>query len=568
MFIASVPNRNSPPAILLRESYRENGKVKSRTLANLSMLPSHAIDALRQSLKGEQLVALSQESLQIIDSPQHGQVRAVLDTMKRLRIAELIHARACPERDLVMAMIAARVIDPHTKLATVRWWHSTTLPSLMGVSDCDEDDLYAGLDWLLERQERIEQKLAKRHLENDAMALYDLTSSYVEGVKCPLAKRGYNRDGKKGKLQINYGLLTDAQGRPIAVSVFDGNVGDTKTLMTQVDKLRGKFSLDQFVLVGDRGMITQTQVDELKKLEGVDWITALRPEPIRKLLEEGTIQMDLFDEHQLFSFIHPDFPGERLIACRNPPLAERRAAKRQSMLNSTLTELDKVRAMVGRGRLRSKESIGVRVGKVVNKFKMSKHFTLEFKDDHFDFSIDQDSVTREAALDGIYVIRSSVNEQRMDDADTVRNYKSLSQVERAFRMFKSLELQVRPIHHRLEARVRAHIFLCMLAYYVQWHMLDAWRPLLFSDEDQQAKTTRDPVAPATRSSAALEKVHTHTLEDGSQAHSYRTLMKSLGSITRNTCCIKSAAQTSTFEVFTTPNAKQQHAFDLLKNITV
>jgi hypothetical protein len=333
IFIATVPNRNSPPAILLRESYRENGKVKSRTLANLSMLPEHAtISALRQSLKGEQLVALSSESLQIIDSPQHGQVQAVLDTMKRLCIAELIHARPCPERDRVLAMIAARVIEPHTKLATVSWWHTTTLPSLMGVSECDEDDLYARLDWLLERQERIEQKLAKRHLENDAMALYDLTSSYVEGFKCPLAKRGYNRDGKKGKLEVNYGLLADAQGRPIAVSVFDGNVGDTKTLMTQLDKLRNKYSLEQFILVGDRGMITQTQVNELKKLDGIDWITALRPEPIRKLLEDGTIQMGLFDEHQLFSFIHPDFPGERLIACRNPPLAVRRAATRESML--------------------------------------------------------------------------------------------------------------------------------------------------------------------------------------------------------------------------------------------
>lgn len=566
MFIATIPNRNSPPAILLRETYREHGKVKSRTLANLSMLPPHAIDALRLSLKGERLAPLNSESLHIIDSPQHGQVRAVLDTMKRLKIAGLIHARPSPQRDLAVAMIAARVIEPHTKLATVRWWHTTTLPSLMGVSECDEDDLYAGLDWLLERQDRIEQKLAARHLDNDAMALYDLTSSYVEGEKCPLAKRGYNRDGKKGKLQINYGLLTDAQGRPIAVSVFDGNVGDTKTVMTQVDKLRDKFSLTRFVLVGDRGMITQTQIDELRKLEGVDWITALRPEPIRKLLENGTLQLDLFDEHQLFSFLHPDFPDERLIACRNPALAVRRAKKRQSMLDSTATELDKVRGMVGRGRLRTKEAIGVRVGKVVNKFKMCKHFTLEFADDQFNFAIDQNSITAEAALDGLYVIRSNVSEQRMDDAQTVRNYKSLSQVERAFRTLKSLDLQVRPIHHRLEPRVRAHIFLCMLAYYVQWHMLDAWRPLLFSDEDQQAKTTRDPVAPATRSPEALEKVHTHKLDDGSEVHSYRTLMKSLGTLVRNTCRITTADELATFEVNTSPTAAQQRAFDLLKHI--
>lgn len=535
MFIATVPNRKSPPAILLRESYRENGKVKSRTLANLSMLPSAAIEVLRRSLKGERLAPLHPDSLQIVDSVPHGPVQAALDAMKLLKLAELIDARPSPERDRVMAMIAARVIELHTKLATVRWWSTTTLPSLMGVEDCDEEDLYRALDWLLERQDKIEQKLAARHLDDDALALYDLSSSYVEGNQCPLAKRGYNRDGKKGKLQINYGLLTDAQGRPIAVSVFDGNVSDTKTLMTQVHKLREAFSLDRFVLVGDRGMITQTQINELRPLEGVDWITALRPEAIRKLLAHGAIQRDLFDEHNLFSFIHPDFPGERLIACRNPALARRQAEKRQSMLDATAKALETVRGMVARGRLRTRDAIGVRVGKVVNQYKMAKHVTLDIQDGRFDFTIDPDSVAAEAALDGLYVIRSSVSEQRMDDAQTVRNYKSLSQVERAFRTFKSLDLQIRPIHHRLEHRVRAHILLCMLAYYVQWHLREAWRPLLFSDEDQCAKTTRDPVAPATRSAAALDKVHTQTLDDGSPVHSYRTLMKSLTTITRNTC---------------------------------
>ncbi len=566
MFIAVIPNRNSPPAILLRETYRQHGKVKSRTLANLSKLPPHAIDALRLSLKGEPLAPLNAQSLQIIDSPQHGTVQAVLETMKRLRIAELIHSRPSPERDRVVAMIAARVIEPHTKLATVRWWHTTTLPSLMGVSDCDEDDLYAGLDWLLKRQSGIEQKLASRHLENDALALYDLTSSYVEGVTCPLAKRGYNRDGKKGKLQINYGLLTDASGRPIAVSVFEGNVSDSKTLLAQVEKLRGEFSLEQFVLVGDRGMITQTQIDELRKLKGVDWISALRPEPIRKLLENGIIQMDLFDERQLFSFIHPDFPDERLIACRNPALAIRRSKKRQSLLDATHKELEKVRAMVGRGRLRSQDKIGVRVGKVVNKYKVAKLFTLDIQHNQFNFVIDQDKLAAESALDGLYVIRSSVSEQRLDDDATVRSYKQLSQVERAFRTLKSLDLQVRPIHHRLEPRVRAHIFLCMLAYYVQWHMLEVWRPLLFSDEDQQAKASRDPVAPATRSQAALDKVHTRTLDDGTEAHSFRTLMKNLGGIVRNTCRIKTSTEPAIIEVFTTPTPKQQRAFDLLKGI--
>jgi hypothetical protein len=568
MFIATVPNRKSPPAILLRESYRDNGKVKSRTLANLSMLPSAAIAALRLSLKGEKLAPLNAESLQIIDSRQHGPVQAVLAAMKRLKIAELIAARSSPERDLIVALIAARVIEPHTKLATVRWWHTTTLPSLMGVTACNEDDVYRALDGLLERQDTIERKLAARHLDDDALALYDLTSSTVEGHHCPLAKRGYNRDGKKGKLQINYGLLTDAQGRPIAVSVFDGNVGDTKTVMTQVHKLREAFSLNRFVLVGDRGMITQTQVNELRPLEGVDWITALRPEAIRKLLADGAIQRDLFDEHNLFSFIHPNFPGERLIACRNPALARRRAEKRQSMLEATVRELETVRAMVSRGRLRTKQAIGVRAGKVVDKFKMAKHMTLDFDDDPFHFAIDQASVAAEAALDGLYVIRSSVDEAHMDAAQTVRHYKSLSQVERAFRTFKSLDLQVRPIHHRLDTRVRAHIFLCMLAYYVQWHLLDAWRPLLFCDEDQQAKTLRDPVAPATRSSAALDKVHSRTLDDGSPVHSYHTLMKSLATLTRNTCTITTADEPATFDLFATPTAHQQRAFDLLEHITL
>lgn len=568
MFIATVPNRKSPPAILLRESYRENGKVKSRTLANLSMLPASAVEVLRCSLKGQRLAPLTSEALQIIDSVQHGPVQAVLDAMKRLKIAELIAARPSPERDRVMALIAARVIEPQPKLATVRWWHSTTLPSLMGVEDCDEEDLYRGLDWLLERQDKIEKKLAARHLDNDALALYDLSSSYVEGDQCPLAKRGYNRDGKKGKLQINYGLLTDAQGRPIAASVFEGNVGDTQTVMTQVNKLREAFSLERCVLVGDRGMITQTQVNALRQLDGIDWITALRPEPIRKLLANGTIQRDLFDEHNLFSFIHPDFPGERLIACRNPALAIRRSQKRQSMLEATVKALEIVRGMVGRGRLRTQDAIGVRVGKVVNRFKMAKHITLDIDEGRFSFAIDQDSVAAEAALDGLYVIRSSVSAQRMDDAQTVRHYKSLSQVERAFRTFKSLDLQVRPIHHRLESRVRAHIFLCMLAYYVQWHLREAWRPLLFSDEDQHAKTTRDPVAPATRSHAALDKAQSQSLDDGSPVHSYRTLMKSLGTLTRNTCCLTTAEEPATFDVFTTPTASQQRAFDLIKHIAL
>lgn len=566
MFIATVKNRKSPPAILLRESYREGGKVRSRTLANLTALPAHALEALRRALKGEALVSAEDKSISISRSVQHGQAQAVLDVMRQLGIAELLHSRSCPERDAVMAMIAARVIEPHTKLATTRWWHNTTLPSLLGVTDVDEDDLYKAMDWLLKGQKRIEKKLAARHLKNDALALYDLTSSYVEGTHCPLAAFGYNRDGKRGKQQINYGLLTNGAGVPVSVSVVAGNVSDSKTVMMQAEKLLEHFALDRVVLVGDRGMITQAQIDKLQMLDGMDWISALRPEPIRKLLENKAIQMSLFDQHNLFSFTHEDFPGERLIACRNPALAELRCHKRQSLLKATVKELTRIKGMVERARLHGQDKIGVRVGKVVNKYKVAKHFILDIEQDCFCFEIDQESVVAEAALDGLYIIRTSVEKEKLDDEEAVRNYKSLSQVERAFRTFKSLDLQVRPIHHRLEGRVKSHIFLCMLAYYVQWHMREAWRPLLFSDEDQQAKTSRNPVAPAQRSAQAQQKVHSHTLEDGTPAHSFRTLLRELGGIVRNTCHIGDIETTPGFDVTTTPNALQQRALDLLKEI--
>jgi hypothetical protein len=568
MYIATVPNRNSPPAILLRESYREHGKVKSRTLANLSKLPPHTLEVLRRSLKDEP-PATAGEGLEVLASPHHGHVQAVLRAMQRLNFAKLIASRPSPQRERVVAMVAARLLEPDSKLATTRWWHVTTLPTLLGVDETDEDELYAALDWLLERQARIEKKLAARHLDNDAMALYDLSSSYVEGTTCPLAAFGHNRDGKKGKRQVNYGLLTNALGIPVSVSVFKGNTGDAKTLLPQIVKIRDRFGLARFVLVGDRGMITQTQIDALHKVGGVDWIGALRPDAIKKLISSGALQMDLFDQRNLFELTHPDFPGERLVACRNRELAEHRAAKRQSLLDATANELEKVRRMVARGRLRGQDAIGVRVGKVVNKYKVAKHYHLDIRDDGFDFTVDHDNVIAEAALDGLYIVRTSVCAERMDAAETVRNYKRLSQVERAFRSLKSLDLEVRPIHHRLESRVRAHIFLCMLAYYVQWHMIEAWRPLLFCDEGQQAKASRDPVAPAERSPAALRKVRHRTLDDGSETHSFRTLLKRLSSIVRNRCHIKDAApDASTFDVVTTPDAKQQRAYDLLETINL
>ena len=566
MFIARVPNRTSPPAMLLRESYRENGKVKTRTLANLSKLPASAIDALKRSLKGEQLVPLN-ETLEIVASTHHGHVEAVLQAMRRLGLTRLIDSRPSPERDRVVAMVAARVLAPHSKLATTRWWHDTTLPAEVGVQDADESDLYAAMDWLLERQGRIEKKLAARHLDEDALALYDLSSSYFEGSTCPLAAFGHNRDGKKGKQQVNYGLLTNDQGVPIAVSVFEGNTADPKTLLEQVYRVQKHFAIGSFAIVGDRGMITQTQIDALREQDGVDWITALRPGAIRQLVEDGAVQLDLFDERNLFELSHPDFPDERLVACRNPELARRRAAKRQSLLQATAKELDKVCAMVERGRLQGKDKIGVRVGKVIEKYKMAKHVILEIEDGHLRYRVDEQKIAAEAALDGIYVIRTSLHRISSDDA--VRSYKRLTRVERAFRSMKTMDLHVRPIYHRLADRVRAHIFLCMLAYYVQWHMMSAWRELLFVDEDQQAKATRDPVAPAKRSAGALRKAQTRTLDDGSAVHSFQTLLNHLSTIVRNQCKIPGAeADAPLMSITTTPNAKQQRAYELLDTITV
>ena len=568
MYIATIPNRGSPPAILLREGYREAGTVKTRTLANLSKLPADAIAALRQVLKGDTLIK-ADDAFEAITSRHHGHVQAVLDAMRRLGVAHLIASRPSRQRNLVVAMVAARILAPDSKLATTRWWHVTTLPTLLGVADADEDELYTAMDWVLTRQPRIEKTLAARHLHNDGMALYDLSSSYFEGSTCPLAARGRNRDGKKGTLQVNYGLLTDRRGVPVAVSVFKGNTGDPTTLLPQVDTVRKAFGLERVVLVGDRGMITQKQVDALRTIDGIDWITALRPEAIRRRVDGGTLHMGLFDERTLFELTHPDFPGERLVACRNPELATRRAHTRTSVLDATVNELEKVRRMVGRGRLRGQDDIGVRVGKVVNKYKVAKHVRLTIEDARFDFDIDTDRVAAEAALDGIYVLRTSLPEERITAEETVRSYTRLTQVERAFRSLKTVDLQIRPIHHRLEHRVRAHIFVCMLAYYVLWHMLEAWRPLLFGDEDQHAKATRDAVAPATRSEAALRTVHSKTLDDGSEVQSFHTLLTLLSGIIRNVCRVSGAPPDApTFDVVTTPSATQQRAFQLLEGIEV
>ncbi len=569
MHIDIVPNRDSPPAILLRESYREGAKVRKRTLANLSALSAEQVDAIRRTLKGERLVPVA-ELFEIVRSRHHGHVQAVRAAIKQLRFESIVASRPSRERDLIVAMVIARILEPASKLATTRWWHTTTLPEAFGVVDADEDDLYAALDWLITRQEHIEKKLAGRHLKEGGLVLYDLSSSYFEGTTSPLGALGYNRDGKSGKLQVNYGLLTDPRGRPVAVSVFEGNTGDPKTLMPQVEKLQKSFAIEQLVLVGDRGMISQKQINEIKQKAGVDWITALRTSAIRKLVDDGQIQLGLFDQRNLFEATHPDFPGERLVACRNPQLALLRTNKRQSLLQATSKELEKVRGMISRGKIKGKDAIGVRVGKVVDKYKMSKHLVLEIRDDGFDFHLDEDKVAAEAALDGIYVVRTSVPAPLLPADDVVRSYKMLSHVEQAFRCLKTIDLEVRPIRHRLEDRVKAHIFLCMLAHYVVWHMIESWRELLFCDEDQQAKKTRDPVAAAKRSNAALDKVHSKLLDDGTPVHSFQTLLKDLSTIVSNTCRSQgvSTINQPTFDLITNSSPTQQRAYDLLKSIQV
>jgi len=568
MHIHTIPNRGSRPTILLRESYREGKKVKKRTLANLSKLPIDRVNLLRRVLKGEQLLPV--DSLFDVSSSQHhGHVQAVRMAMRRLHFEDLIATQHTRERDLVVAMVAARILQPESKLATTRWWGATTLADDLHVVDATEDDLYQAMDWLVKRQGRIEKKLAARHLKEGGLVLYDLSSSYFEGEACPLAARGHNRDGKKGKLQVNYGLLTDPRGCPVSVSVHSGDTGDPTTLMPQVKKVKEQFKVNDLVLVGDRGMISQKQVDKLKGIKDIDWITALRSGQIRKLMEDGTIKMSLFDERNLFEFTHPNFPLERLVVCRNPLMAERRARTRMSLIAATVKELEKVKGMVARGKLKAKDKIGVRVGKVVNKYKVAKHFELKISKGRFSYRFLEEKVAAEAALDGLYVIRTSLSKERMDEADVIRSYKQLSNVEQAFRSFKGIDLKVRPIYHHLEDRVRAHIFLCMLAYYVEWHMKEAWRELLFSDEDQGAKKTRDPVAPAKRSATALEKVHSKTLADDTKAHSFHTLLTDLSTIVRNTCCRKEGEPDEpSFTMTTTPNAKQKRALDLIDTIVV
>ncbi len=570
MYIEAVPNRNSPPALLLREAYREDGKVKKRTLANLTKWPSNLVEGLRTLLKGGRVVAPGTDAVVIRRSLPHGHVAAILGTLRKIGLDRALAAQGSRRRDLVVAMICARLMAPMSKLATAKALDPETAGSslgpVLGLGPVDEDELYAALDWLVERQPAIETALAKRHLSDHTLVLYDVTSSYVEGRCCPLAGFGYNRDAKKGKMQIVYGLVCAADGCPVAVEVFEGNTSDPVTLGVQIGKLKARFGLTRVVLVGDRGLLTEARLTQEVAPAGLDWITALRAPAIRALAEGGVLQPDLFDQRDLASMTAPDYPGERLIVCRNPDLARERARKRDDLLAATERDLIEVARAVTRQRrpLRGADAIGLRAGAVLNRHKVGKHFDLTITDDRFSFRRNEAAIADEAKLDGIYVIRTNVAAEDLDDAATVAAYKGLSQVERAFRSLKTVDLEIRPIHHRLSHRVRAHVFLCMLAYHVEWQMRARLAPMLYDDADKQAaQAERDSVvAKARRSAEARAKETTGRMADGLRVHSFHSLLADLATLTRSTVAT-ALNENYTFTVYTRPTAIQNKAFQLL-----
>lgn len=543
---------------LLRRSYREGGKVKKRTLANLSHLPPEALDAIRATLRGEVLVP-SGEAFRIERSLPAGHVMAALLMARRLKLSRLLDRQPSRERDLVMAMVCQRVIAPASKLATVRAFSQSTLADELGVGSADEDDLYAAMDWLLERQRHIEDRLARRHLADGELVLYDVSSSYFEGRTCELAKLGYSRDGKRGTPQIIYGLLCDKPGRPIAVEVFSGELHDDKTLPSQIQKLKERFSLSRVVVVSDRGMATKANIELLAQTDGAAWITALKAPQIKKLVKDGALQLSLFDQQNLAEITTDEYPGERLVVCRNPLMAEDRGRKREELLCATERGLGEIAERVQKGTLHGSDQIGLAVGPALGRYRVKKHFALQITDTTFTYERKTEQIETEAALDGIYVLRTSVTEGELKADEVVRSYKSLEQVERAFRTFKGPELQIRPIHHRLEDRVRAHVLLCMLAYYLTWHLRAAWAPLLFTDE--QPPVQEDPVAKASRSPRALRKAKTKQTADGHQCHSYKGLLSELATLTRNT--IRLAGASATFHKLAEPTALQAHALQLI-----
>jgi transposase len=570
MYVEIVPNRNSPPAILLREGWREGNKTRKRTLANLSDWPKEKIESLRRLLRDEPLVS-PQDLFRTQQTLPHGHVEAILNTMRKLGLDSLISAKRCRERDLVLAMIAERLIHPCSKLATTRDWHSTTLAEELGVSDATEDDLYEAMDWLLERKPRIEKKLAERHLSDDCLVLYDVSSSYYEGRTCPLAQYGHDRDGQKGLPIIVYGVITDVTGRPIAVDVYPGNTSDQKTVVDQIEKLQKSFGLSRVVLVGDRGMLTQPQIEKIKEQSGWGWITALTSVAIRQLAEKGALQLSFLDEKNLAEVASPDYPGERLIACYNPLLKEERGRKRQELLEASEKGFTKIAKEVTRRKKKplKEAEIAMKVGKVLGRYKMSKHFVCTMGEGSFQWARREESIQAEAKLDGIYILRTSESKERLSAEDTVRSYKRLSEVERAFRCLKGIDLLVRPIHHRDEQRVEAHIFLCLLAYYLEWHMRKAWASLLFEDgELSEERKRRDPILPAKPSESAQQKKRTRKTADGFPVHSWETLMAELASRARVTYTVGSDSASPSFKQVPEPTPLQARAYDLLSLLPV
>ena len=570
MYVAKVPNRGSPPAILLRESYREAGKVKNRTLANLSSWPEAKVDALSRVLKGQPQPAADLDgAFEITRSLPHGHVAAVLGTLRALGLEELIDPAPSRRRDLVTAMAVAQVIAPDSKLAIARGLRDATAASslgeVLGVGSCDEDDLYAAMDWLAARQEKIEDALAARHLAGGTLVLYDVSSAAFEGRTCPLGAVGHPKDGVRGRLQIVYGLLTSKDGIPVAIEVFAGNTGDPKTVKSQVAKVKDRFAITKVVLVGDRGMLTAARLREDIRPEGLDWITALRAPQVKKLVRDGALQLTLFDVQDLAEITSPDFPGERLVACMNPFLEAERARKRESLLTATEADLEKITAACARARrpLRRQDTIALRVGKVLNRRKVAKHFTIDIGEDRFSYHRNQDSIIAEAALDGIYVLRTSVEAGDLDSPEVVSSYKALAQVERAFRAFNT-DLDIRPIRHRTEERVRAHVFLRMLSYYISWHMQARLAPLLFTDDDKPAAQAArpSPVAPAARSPRALAKAAAKRTEDDLPVHSFGSLLADLATICLNTIAPADPALPG-FRLVTTPTPLQRRALDVL-----
>ena len=544
---------------LLRRSYREGGKVRNETVGNISHLPEELVELVRAGLRGEPVGLLS-DAFSIERSLPAGHVNAALIMARRLEVARLIDRQPSRERDLVMAMICQRVICPASKLGTVRAFGRSTLAEELGVAGADEDDLYAAMDWLGDRQERIEDRLARRHLTDGELVLYDVSSSYFEGRSCELAKLGYSRDQKRGSLQIIYGLLCDKPGRPIAIEVFSGELHDDKTLPSQIAKLKTRFGLQRVVVVSDRGMVTKANIELLAGAE-VGWITALRAPQIQKLARHGELQLSLFDQTNLAEITSEDYPGERLILCRNPLVAAERARKRSELLEATERGLAEIARRVERGTLTGADQIGLAAGPALKRYKVKKHFEVTITDTTFTWKRKSEQIDTEAALDGIYVLRTNVPDSDLQAGDVVRSYKNLEQVERAFRTFKGPELEIRPIHHHLETRVRAHVFLCMLAYYLTWHLRHAWAPLLF--KDQQPPDRPDPVAKATRSPAAQRKARTKRTSTGDPVHSYKSLLAELSTLTRNT--IRLPGTTAAFHKLAQPTTIQAQALDLVEH---